>query len=609
MPAPTASPRAATTGADALIAAMADYGVDVLFHLPGVETLPVTQRLVPGSPVRAVMVAHEQAAAFGAFGYARVSGRPGVCLTVPGPGATNLVTGIAAAKADRVPVVAVMSELPRPLVGQGASHDCDLEALFVSIVKAQIRVSAAGEIEPAMRAALALSLQAPRGPVQLLVTGALLSAPLLELNVAPVSGVDLANFPAGPARSPSPNPPPSRGRASDESLPLDGGGRPKGPGGGDIAAATTETIPLEQLALLADQLKAARHPVLYAGQGVIDAKAADLLRALAERLGAGVVTDESARGILDERHPLSIGTASHRATPAVLTESDVCLAVGARFSQWSTMDWSLPFAQPLARIDGWEAPDSPKYGVGARIAGPIGRCLAALLEMLGDGVASGLNGPLIAAAKARAVAAVAAQLAATARPDAHPIAILRAIRAALPDEAVVTVDGSATGTWAAEEIFPVHRPLGFLTPEVLKELGSAIMVGMGAKLAAPDRPVVAIQGDGGFLFQVGELSTLVREGIALCVVVFVDGHYNADRLLLEHMFDAGPDGCALQNPDFVALAASFGMAACRAETPAAVERAVRKAIAGGRPTLIAVPIDPAPAPYRLQIVFDALKRA
>jgi acetolactate synthase-1/2/3 large subunit len=563
MPAPTASPRAATTGADALIAAMAQYGVDVLFHLPGVETLPVTQRLGPDSPVRGVMVAHEQAAAFGAFGYARVSGRPGVCLTVPGPGATNLVTGIAAAKADRVPLVAVMTELPRHLVGQGASHDCDLEALFVSIVKAQIRVHAAGEVGPAMRAALALSLQAPRGPVQLLVTGALLAAPLPELDAAPQ---------------------PERAEALSRAA-------------------------QDQLAVLASQLKAASRPVLYAGQGVIDAGAADLLRTLAERLGAGVVTDESARGILDERHPLSIGTASHRVTPAVLAESDVCLAVGARFSQWSTMDWSLAFAQPLARIDEWHALDCPKYAVGSRIVGPVELCLAALLEMLGEGVASGLNRPVIAAAKARADEAVAAQLAAAARPDAHPIAVLRAIRAALPDEAIVTVDGSATGTWAAEEVFPVHRPLGFLTPEVLKELGSAIMVGMGAKLGAPDRAVVAIQGDGGFLFQVGELSTLVREGIALCIVIFVDGHYNADRLLLEHMFDAGPDGCALHNPDFVALASSFGMATCRADTPEAVGLAVREAIAAGGPTLIAVPIDPAPAPYRLQIVFDALKRA
>src|SRR5947209_2560914 len=132
MPPATIDRHATPIGADALIAAIAACGIDMLFHLPGVETLPVTQRLRQGqgqgqgAGLRAVMVAHEQAAAFGAFGYARASGRPGVCLTVPGPGATNLVTGIAAAMGDRVPLVAVMTELPRHLVGRGASHDCDL---------------------------------------------------------------------------------------------------------------------------------------------------------------------------------------------------------------------------------------------------------------------------------------------------------------------------------------------------------------------------------------------------------------------------------------------------------------------------------------------------
>jgi thiamine pyrophosphate-dependent acetolactate synthase large subunit-like protein len=158
-----------------------------------------------------------------------------------------------------------------------------------------------------------------------------------------------------------------------------------------------------------------------------------------------------------------------------------------------------------------------------------------------------------------------------------------------------------------DEIFPVYRPNGFLTPEVLKELGSAIMVGMGAKLAASERPVVVIQGDGGFLFQVGELSTIARETIPLVIVIFNDGYYNADRLLLEHMFQGDRAGCALRNPDFVALARSFGLEAMRAETLPAIERAVAAAIASGRPTLIDVPIDPAPAPCRLEAVFAAMK--
>src|SRR5262249_10116382 len=117
----------------------------------------------------------------------------------------------------------------------------------------------------------------------------------------------------------------------------------------------------------------------------------------------------------------------------------------------------------------------------------------------------------------------------------------------------------------------------------------------------------AIQGDGGFLFQAGELATIVRENIPLVIVVFNDGYYNADRLLLEHMFRGDPTGCALRNPDFVALARSFGLDAVRADTLPAIERAIATAIRSGKPTLIDVPIDPAPVPYRLQSVFAALR--
>jgi thiamine pyrophosphate-dependent acetolactate synthase large subunit-like protein len=550
-----AEPKSMKIAADALIATLAHHGVGILFHLPGVETLPVTERMVGGSPVRPIMVAHEQAAAFGAFGYGRVSGRPGVCLTVPGPGATNLVTGIAAAKADGVPVVAITTSLLDHLIGTGAAHDCDLAALFVPIVKAQLRAGTPDEVGPALDHALALSLEAPRGPVQLLVTGAVLAGQLAE--------------------------------PSQETLPLQGGGL----GGGENADL------FDRLNGLAARLKSARRPILYTGRAVIDADAVGELRQLAEMLGAGVVTDESARGIVDERSAISLGTASHRGIARALEQGDMTVAIGARFSQWSTQDWSLPFPEPLIRIDGWDAPLSPTYHVETQIVGDIKLCLVHLLDRIEErkpGHRRAGSSPEFAGGDTP--------------PPFHPAAVLNAIRKALPEDGIAVVDGSSTGTWAAEDIFPVYQPHGFVTPEVLKELGSATMVGIGAALAAPERPVVAIQGDGGLLFQLGELSTVVRERIPLAIVVFNDGHYNADRLLLEHMFAGDPKGCALHNPDFIALASAFGLAAVRAGTLAALETALAEAIASRRPTLIDVPIDPAPVPHRLRLVFDALKK-
>ncbi len=542
---------ASKIGADALISALAPAGAGVLFHLPGVETLPVIERMGRDCAIRPIMVAHEQAAAFGAFGYGRVSGRPGVCLTVPGPGATNLVTGIAAAKADQVPLVAITTMLPDRLVGTGAAHDCDLAALFAPIVKAQMRVGSADEIGVAAHAALALSLEPPRGPVQLMVTGAMLAAPL---------SVALPRL----VRQPRPTLSPEAGEA---------------------------------LVTLAQRLDAARRPVLYAGRPVIDAEAVGEFTRLAEKLDALIVTDESARGIVDERHPRCLGTASHRGIVAGLAEGDITVAIGARFSQWSTRDWTLPFPEPITRIDAWDAPQSPKYRIKQQILGDVKLCLAFLLERIAE--KSSLPGLGRSAPPHDALVQ---------GPPFHPAHVLDAIRAAMPEDAIAVVDGSSTGTWAAEQIFPIYRPHGFITPEVLKELGSAVMVGIGAGLAAADRPVVVIQGDGGFLFQAGELSTIVREQIPLTIIIFNDGYYNADRLLLEHMFGGNPKGCALHNPDFVALAAAFGIFAQRVETLVELKQAVSDSTRAGRPTVIDVPIDPAPVPYRLQLVFDALKR-
>jgi thiamine pyrophosphate-dependent acetolactate synthase large subunit-like protein len=547
------------TGAERLLAALEHFGIGHLFHVPGVETLPVTLAAQRGGAVRPVMVAHEQACAFAAFGLARLTGRPGVCLVVPGPGATNLATGLAAAQADRVPLVAVTTALPADQRGTAAPHDCDIAAVLAPLVKARLEPGPGEDVGAAMAEALRLALAAPRGPVQLMVTAGQLAA---EATGGPLPG---------------PTPP----------LPL---------------------TPADEAALdrIAARLQAAGRPLIYAGQGVTDAGAEGLVVALAERLQAAVFTDEAARGLVDERHPLALGTASHRAIEPVLAGCDAGLALGARFSGWSTRNGALPFPRPLMRIDA----GGPVAFLEAEppVTADLRLCLEALLARLGPPRFAGPQAAAIAAARAEAAGTVAALLAGhDEAAGVHPLEALRAIRAVLPDDAVIAVDGSATGTWAAEEVLAVHRPHGFLTPEVLKELGSALMVGMGAALAGP-RPVVAVQGDGGLLFQAGELATLVRERIPLVVVVFADGHYNADRLLLEHLFRSDPDGCRLHNPDFAALAAAFGLPGAHCTTAGALEAALRQALDRGGPALLSVAIDRAPVPHRLDLAFRSLTK-
>jgi len=548
------------SGAALLLSALDEYGVDRLFHIPGAETIPLLSEIDRRGTVRAVLVAHEQAAAFGALGYAKLSGRPGACLVIPGPGATNLVTGVAAAKADRVPLLAITTTIPPALAGLGAAHDCDLEALFASIVKAQIAVAQVADIRRAVLDALRIALAPPHGPVQLLIPPALF----------------MAVCERGSADGPTPQ------------------------------GAAPAAFPDAALDRIAAALNASLRPVIYVGRGVTDAGAEAALVQLAERLDAPVLTDICARGLIDERHPLALGCASHRGIAPILADSDACLAVGAGFSEWSTLGWTLPLPEMLLQLDSWPAPAGPRWRPRHAAIGEIGAGLAALLERVGTGRA-GNAVSRVRAAKEQACAAVEGSPPASPAPPFHPLAVLRAIRTAMPDEAVAVVDGSATGLWAEEEVLSIHRPRGFLMPEVLKELGSALMVGMGARLAPEGRPVVVIQGDGGFLYQAGELSTLVRERIPLCLVIFEDGFYNADRICEEQFFGGGSDAWRLHNPDFVTLAESFGLTGRRAETLAGLEADVRNALAGDRPFLIAVPIDPRPIPYRFRLAAEARK--
>ena len=538
------------SGAAELIAALESYGVNCLFHIPGAETIPLLHEIGRHGGIRPIMVAHEQAASFGALGYAKLSGLPGVCLTIPGPGATNLVTGVAAAHADRIPLLAITTTIPAKHKGLGAAHDCDIAALFRPIVKRQIAVARVGEVRDAASEALRVALEPPLGPVQLLVP-----PPLFLAHCA-------ANNAAVPTRA---------------------------------------AISVPNIAAVADMLMRAKRPVIYAGKGVSDAGAKRLLVQLAERLGAPVLTDICARGLIDERHPSALGCVSHRGIVPFLAEGDLCLAIGAGFSDWSTLGWTLPLPRPLIQIDSWDAPVGAYERTDARAIGDVPGILESLLVALGDGHVASDVAPRIRAVKAEAAELTIHAISGARPPPFHPLAVLHAVHDVLPDDTVVVVDGSATGLWAEEEVLAIRRPRGFLIPEVLKELGSAIMVAMGARLAPGGPPVVAIQGDGGFLYQAGELATLVRERIPLVIILFDDGFYNADRIVEQHFFGGRKDAWRIGRTDFVTVAEGFGLIARRPASIAEIEGDLREALGADRPMIIVVAIDPEPIPYRFEL--------
>jgi thiamine pyrophosphate-dependent acetolactate synthase large subunit-like protein len=552
------------SGDDGFAAALAARSVEFLFNLPGTQTLSLLRKMAEkaGGP-RAIFIRHEQAAAYGAVGYAKVSGRPAVCLAVPGPGATNMLTGVASALADGIPLVVATPQVPAEMLGRGVLHDADLGAMFAPTVKGVVEVDTAGDLGPRLARAIDLSLAPRQGPVQLLFPSSFL--------VTRIDGFELPDEP--------------------------GGVRPPEKAGLDAAR---------------DLLQAARRPIIWAGDRVHFAGAREALRELAEALGAPVITDEMARGVFAEDHPLALGTASFRAMPNVLAEADICVAVGTAFPEWSTVSWTMPVPQPLVHLNDEPGVFDVNYPAAVTVEGD----LVASLNQLAGGLA-GHDSPSddwgsarVALARETGIKAIAADRAehVDAGRGMHPGDVVGALRAALPADVVVCTDGSATGNWLSEESFPVLAGSGMLQSDVFKETGSALCAGMGAKLAAPDREVVVVQGDGGLLFQLGELASLRHNEIKLIVVVFEDGFFNADRIYQEYVFGGRESDCALFNPDFAAVATAFGLHGENVTSVAQLEVSLQEALARASSTVIAAKIDPMTLPYRLRSRIEVWKR-
>ncbi|MCF6387408.1 thiamine pyrophosphate-binding protein [Mycobacterium sp. MBM] len=556
--------RASLNGDDGFIAALESRSVPFLFNLPGTQTLSLLRKLAenPEGP-RAIFIRHEQAAAYGAVGYAKVTGRPAVCLAVPGPGATNMLTGVASALADGIPLVVATPQVPAEMLGRGVLHDADLGALFAPTVKAVVEVEQPEDLGPALARAIDLSLTPRHGPVQLLFPSSFL--------VTTIDGFELPSAP-------------------DYLQP---------PSTADLDA-------------MADTLASARKPVIWAGDRVHFGGARDALRTVAEALGAPVVTDEMARGVLAEDHPLAMGTASFREMPTVLAEADVCLAVGTAFPEWSTVSWTMPVPSTLLHLNDEAGVFDVNYPATATVEGDLTAALNHLAGALSRPADRDANWGPARVARAREDGRRAVALERAEYTDAgrgmHPHDVVATLRAVLPVDVLVCTDGSATGNWMSEETFPVLAGSGMLQSDVFKETGSALCAGMGAKLAAPDREVVVVQGDGGLLFQLGELASLRHNDIALTVVVFDDGFFNADRIYQEYVFGGRESDCALYNPDFAAVAAAFGLNGENVNSVAELETALQAALGRDTSTVIAAKIDPMALPYRLRSRIDVWKR-
>jgi acetolactate synthase-1/2/3 large subunit len=520
-----------------VVAALEAEGVRHVFGIPGVHNLAIYDALLRQDRIAHVLARHEQGAGFMADGYARSSGRPGVVVVTTGPGATNALTPLVESHAGSQPVLLVMSDVPSALVGQdlGALHEVPNQIeCFRPVSRWADALRSGAEIPGAVQGAFHLFRTGRPGPVSLSIPTDLLTSP-----------VEARLTPAGEGRRP-----------------------PCGVGLVEEAAR---------------YLARAARPLLVAGGGVIAGDATAELQALARRLEAPVITSVMGRGAISEADPLWLGVLpNQRATKAALEAADVILSVGCRFAHRSTkgllLNLELRPDQALIQLD-----LDPRT---------IGRMHATALGLVGDardGLA-GLLGALPATPARTEWDWTALRRARDARSPRYTPTVqglLRALRAALPADAIVVGDQTGLNYWM-EWHFPVLGPRTFLYPIGSATLGYGVPAAIGAKVACPDRPVVAVVGDGGFLFTGAELATAAKYRLPIVFVVMNDQDYGAIRYLQSRLYGRTGEH-ALAGPDFLALGRAFGAETYRAEDVDAFRAALDKALGHPGPTLVEVP--------------------
>ncbi len=528
------------TGGHALLGALEAHGVDTIFALPGVQLDHLFTALYDERhAIRVVHTRHEQAAAYMAFGFALSTGRAGTFAVVPGPGLLNAGAALATAYACCSPVLALTGQIPSHAIGRGYGllHELpDQLGLMRGLTKWSARMD-----HPA---------QAPD----------LVREAFRQLQTGPVRPVGLE-------------------------MPM------------DMLALESEvrlTAPLEAHAVVppdltrieeaADVLAGAQKPCIVCGGGVQDA-APELLH-VAELLQAPVVAHRMGRGAVSDEHYLSQSlTAGYRMWP----EIDVVLAVGTRF-QHQGLIWGLDDALKVVRIDAdptqMHRMGKPAVGVVADAASALG-ALGALLESRCAGRAS----------RVEELRRVKHETAAYLRERLGPqAAYIDALRDALPREGIVVDEQTQVG-YVARTMFPVYRPRTYLSSGYQGTLGAGFPTALGAKVGNPDTPVLSINGDGGFMFNVQELATAVKHGIGLVSVVFNDNAFGNVKRMQQDLYGGRVIASDLANPDFPRLAESFGVSARRASTPDELRSALESAFADDAPALIEVPVERMPDPW------------
>ena len=570
----------ARRGAQLLVAALCAEGVNTVFGYPGGANLEIFDVLEEFG-LRCIRTEHEQGAIHAAQGYARATGRLGVCLATSGPGATNLVTGLADANSDSTPILAITGNVPTHLLGRNSFQEVDIVAITRPITKRSIQVTRVAAIPEVVREACALAAGGRPGPV-------LIDIPKDIQQMYPVDS--RGNYWAPPlpaAIDPPPNP-------------------PKG-------------LRHDQLALCQELMQAAERPVIYAGGGVVHAGAEAALLQLAEKLQAPVATTLMGQGIFPPDHPLALhclGMHGSKYAKVAINEADLVLALGVRFDDRVTGDVQQFIAEgKIIHID----IDSSELNKNKCVTLPLAADLCQALSQL-----AALS---LAPRSARWLDYIrelraAYPLGVPGRDQLAPQAVIARLCEYTDGEALVTTGVGQHQMWAMQH-YRSRRSRSFISSSGFGTMGFGLPAAIGAKVAEPQRTVIDIDGDGSLNMAISELAACRRYRIGVKVVVinnqwlgmvrqWQDMIYDSHRAESD-LCDPNPEGGLGVYPDFVSIARGYGVAAERVENTQQLDAALERMLAEPQqPYLLDVvvareenvfPMIPAGASYR-DIIMD-----
>jgi acetolactate synthase I/II/III large subunit len=521
-----------STGGEAIVSGLVAHGIDTVFGLPGAQIYGLFDAFQQAQ-LKVIGARHEQACGYMAFGYTRSSGRPGVFSVVPGPGVLNASAALLTAFGSNEPVLCLTGQVPTQFLGKGRGHLHEMPdqlATLRTIVKWAERIEYPDNAPLMVARAFQEMLSGRRGPVSLEMPWDVFT------QRAEVAGCKpLGLFPA-------PQPDPDRIKA---------------------AAAL---------------IKASKAPMIFVGSGAIHA--GEEILELAELIDAPVVAFRSGRGIVSNAHELGLTIA---AAYQLWPHTDLMIGIGTRLELATMTRWPYrPGGLRSIRID-IDPVEMRRFTPDVAVISDAKAGTSELLAAVRKAGTSKIVGRRVTIREATASARQQIQ---KVQPQ---MAYLNILREVLPSNAIVTDELSQVG-FASWYGFPVYEPRTFITSGYQGTLGSGFPTALGAKVAHPDRPVVAITGDGGFMFAVQELATAVQFKIGVVTLVFNNNAYGNVRRDQRERFDGRVVAADLVNPDFVKLAESFGVAAARVTSPEEFRPALEKALAHDGPYLIDIEV-------------------